>query len=91
MDSSNKKDYSALILAEDYKQGIVMPHFGILRPQSDYFNSNLMVHLYVQADISRGENVVSLYDEQTMGKDKDALCSLCLKYHAFYLIESLHG
>ena len=71
----------ALILAEDYGQGIAMPHYGINRPQSDYFNSNLMINLYVQSDISRGENKIMLYDERTMGKDKNALCSLRLKYH----------
>ena len=58
-----------------------MPHYGIVRPQQDYFNSNLTVNLYVQDDISRNENKVTLYNERTMGKDKDALCSLRLKYH----------
>ena len=74
-------NYSALVLGEEFGQGNSIPHFGVDRPQSDYFNSNLMMHLYVQADISRGENVVTMYDERTMGKDKDALCSLRLKYH----------
>ena len=40
-----------------------------------------MIHLYVQADILRVENIVTMYDERTMGKDKDVLCSLRLKYH----------
>jgi hypothetical protein len=67
------EEFEALVLAEDYGQGIAMPHYGITRPKSDYFNSNLNVNLYVQADISRNENRVTLYDERTMGKDKDAL------------------
>ena len=74
-------EFMALILAEDYGQGIAMPHYGINRPQSDYFNSNLMINLYVQSDISRGKNKIMLYDERTMGKEKNALCSLRLNYH----------
>ena len=73
--------FMALILAEDFGSGIAMPHYGIIRPPSDYFNSNLMINLYVMSDISRGENNVILYDERTMGKDKDTLCSLRFKYH----------
>ena len=46
--------YGALVLAEDYGQGIAMPHYGMIRTQSDYFNSNLMIHLYVIKDIYRG-------------------------------------
>ena len=80
-DVSDSTDYCALILAKDYGQGISMPHFGFLCPQSDYFNSNLTVNLYVQSDISRGENNCILYDERCMGKDKDALCTLQLKAH----------
>ena len=59
----------------------VMPHYGITQPQSDYINSNMTVNLYVQADISRNENCMTLYDERKMGKDKDTLCSLRLKHH----------
>jgi hypothetical protein len=77
----NSSEYCALVPAEDYGQGIAMPHFGYLCPQSDYFNSNLTVNLYVQSDISRGENNCILYDERCMGKDKDALCTLRLKSH----------
>jgi hypothetical protein len=70
-----------LFIAEDFGQGIALPHFGYRRPGSDYFNSNLMQHLYVMADISRNEHNVYLYDERLQGKDKDALCSLRMCHH----------
>ena len=79
--ATDPSNYAALVIAEDYGQGIQMPFFGLRRVQSDYFNSSLMTNLFVMADISRGENKVILYDERLMGKGKDALCSLRMKYH----------
>jgi hypothetical protein len=70
-----------VFLAEDYGQGIAMPSYGFRRPGSDYFNSNLMMHLYVQSDITLSKQYVTLYDERCMGKGKDALCSLRLAWH----------
>jgi hypothetical protein len=67
------REYSALVIAEDYGQSVALPHFGFRRPSADYFNSNLMVHLFVMADISRKQNKIMMYDEQCMGKEKDAL------------------
>ena len=58
-----------------------MPHYGLIRPQQEYFNSNLTVKIYVQDDIFRGLHKVILYEERTMGKYKDALFILRLKYH----------
>lgn len=69
-----------LILVEDYGSGIPIPHYGFRRPGSDYYQSNLMVHMYVIADVSRNEHNVVLYDERLMGKDKDALCSLRMTF-----------
>ena len=40
-----------------------------------------MINLYVQSEISCGENKIMPYNERTMSKDKNALCSLRLKYH----------
>ena len=74
-------DGEVLLLAEDYGQEIALPHYGNVRPSVDYFQSNLMLHMYVIADISRRENNVLLYDERLMGKDKDALCSLRMTFH----------
>jgi hypothetical protein len=72
---------SILLVAEDFGQGIALPHYGHVRPSCDYFNSNLMLNMYVMADISRNENSVFLYDERCQKKDKDALCSLRLSFH----------
>ena len=73
--------YMALVTAEDYGMSGSFPHYGQIRPQSDYFNSNLNWHNFVMSDISRSENNIFLYDERTMGKDKQALCSLRLNFH----------
>lgn len=70
-----------LVLAEDFGQGVTLPHYGHKRPSADFFNSNLMLNFYVMADITRNEHNVFLYDERYHCKDKDALCSLRLSYH----------
>jgi len=69
------------LMAEDFGQGMPIPHYGLNRPASDYFNSNLMLHMFVMADITRRKHNVKLYDERLMGKDKDALCSLRIAHH----------
>ena len=80
-DTSTENEYTALILAEDYGQSVALPHYGFRCPSSDCFNSNLMAYLFVMADISQGENKIMIYDERCMGKDKNSLCSLRMKYH----------
>jgi hypothetical protein len=70
-----------LFLAEDFGQGIALPYYGVNRPSCDYFNSNLMLNLYIMADVTRNEHNVFLYDERAMGKGKDALCSLRIAFH----------
>ena len=82
---NDPEEFSALLVAEDYGQSIAMPHFGYRRPSRDYFNSNLMMHLFVIANISTGVNKVYLYDERLMGKDRDALCSLRLNFHLSHM------
>jgi hypothetical protein len=68
-------------LAEDYGSGVAMPHYGSIRPGSDYFNSNLTMNMYVQCDLGSNKHHVTLYDERCMGKGADALCSLRLAWH----------
>ena len=80
-DGGMDKDEPLLLVAEDYGQGIALPWFGFRRPGSDYFQSNLMLNMFVVADISKGENNVILYDERLMGKNADALCSLRMAFH----------
>ena len=74
-DGGMDKDEPLLLVAEDYGQGIALPWFGFRRPGSDYFQSNLMLNMFVVADISKGENNVILYDERLMGKMHCALCA----------------
>ena len=37
-------EHLALVTAEDYGQSGLFPHYGQLKPQSNYFNSNLNWH-----------------------------------------------
>ena len=70
-----------LIQAEDYGGSLVFPFYGFVRPSADYFNSNLIIHNFVIANISTGNNYVQFYDERGQDKCGDALCSLRLRYH----------
>ena len=70
-----------LIQAEDYGGSLAFPFYGFIRPSADYFNSNLIVHNFVIANISTGNNYVQFYDERGQDKGGDALCSLRLRYH----------
>ncbi|ETO83580.1 hypothetical protein F444_02423, partial [Phytophthora nicotianae P1976] len=69
------------IQIEDYGGSFALPHYGFKRPAADYFNSNLMMHNFVIADITNGLNNVMVYDERCSGKGAGALCSLRLLYH----------
>ena len=85
VEDSLKSSSNALPLvalqAEDYGGSIALPHYGYRQPSADYFNSNLMVYNFVQADITGKVNNVQFYDERDQGKGADALCSLRLRFH----------
>ena len=67
--------------AEDFGGGLALPHYGFRRPSADYFNSNLILHNFVIADITKGESNVFFYDERGQGKGADALCSMRMRFH----------
>ncbi|CAM6094297.1 unnamed protein product [Calypogeia fissa] len=77
---------TVLIQAEDFGGSLVLPHYGFNRPSADYFNNNLMFHLFVTANISDNTNTVSFYDECGQGKGADALCSVRM-YNLLKLFE----
>ena len=62
VEDSLKSSSNALPLvalqAEDYGGSIALPHYGYRQPSADYFNSNLMVYNFVQADITGKVNNV---------------------------------
>ena len=64
-----------------------MPHYGFKRPSADYFNSDLVLNLFVISDVTRTKNNVFLYDERGQGKGADALCSLRMRYHLRQIAE----
>jgi hypothetical protein len=67
--------------AEDFGGSLAMPHHGFAGPSVDYYNSNLILHNFVQADVSCGINYIRYYDERAQDKGADALCSMRLLYH----------
>ena len=48
------------VLAEDCGGNLALPHYGFSRPSSDYYNSNLMLHSFIQCDMASGINHISL-------------------------------
>jgi hypothetical protein len=69
------------IQIEDFSGSFPLPVYGLKRPSVDYFNSNLLMHNFIIADVTHGINRVLLYDELARGKEHDALCSLRITYH----------
>ncbi|ETI39976.1 hypothetical protein L917_02908 [Phytophthora nicotianae] len=69
------------IQIEDFGGSFPLPVYGLKRPSADYFNSYLLMHNIVIADVTNGINYVLVYDERAQGKGADALCSLRLMYH----------
>ncbi|CAM6012971.1 unnamed protein product [Sphagnum balticum] len=59
-----------------------MPHYKHSQPSANYFNSNLMVLNFVDANLTSNSTNVLFYDERAQGKDADALCSLRFMYHS---------
>jgi hypothetical protein len=45
-----------LLVAEDYGQGLALPHYGHIRPSVDFFQSNLEVQLLISHDRTIGLN-----------------------------------
>ena len=77
----SRKLHSVTLFAEDFGGSLALPHFGCRRPSADYFNSNLILHNFVQCNISSGQNTVTFYDERVQGKSSEACCSLRMKLH----------
>ena len=72
---------TVLMQGEDFMGSIAVPIYGHERPSSDYFNSNLMLHAFVVANIGSKTNYVWCFDERGQGKGADCMCSLRMKYH----------
>ena len=72
---------SVLLQCEDYGGNFCLPWYGSRRPCVDYYLSNLAIYMFVISNLTSGKNSVYLYDERSMGKNCDALCSLRFIYH----------
>jgi hypothetical protein len=69
------------VQAEDFGGGLALPFYGLARPSVDYYQSNLVLHNFVIADVSLNVNHIYFYDERAQGKGSHAMCSLRLRYH----------
>ncbi|OWY92497.1 LOW QUALITY PROTEIN: Cleavage inducible protein, partial [Phytophthora megakarya] len=79
--TDQRKDLTLQIQIDDFGGSLPLPVYGHKQPSADYYNSNLMLHNFVVADITTGRNAVYIYDERAQGKGADALCSLRMLHH----------
>lgn len=73
---------------EDFAGNLQLPWFGLHRPATDYYSSDLSIYMFVISHMTTGINHVYLYDERIMGKNCDALCSLRFLYHMRLYVEA---
>ena len=71
---------TVIIQAEDFGGSLNLPFYGFNRPSCDYFNSNLLIHNFIIANINENRNFVWFYDERGQDKGSDTLCSLRMYY-----------
>ena len=55
------------------------------RPNADYFNSDLHLHMFNICNTTEGTNYIYLYDERDSGKAGNTVCSMRWHYHVSYL------
>ncbi|KAE9027210.1 hypothetical protein PR001_g12026 [Phytophthora rubi] len=70
------------IQIEDFGGGLPLPNYGSRRPSADYFNSNIMLHNFVVADLTSGENNVFVYDERAQVRGL-MLCAISVCFNTF--------
>ena len=74
-------DAPVLVTAQDYGQSLVLPHFKKERPNVDYFQSDLNIHMFNVCNIITQKNKVYLYDERSSGKDGNTVSSMRWHYY----------
>ena len=80
-DATKTANCPVLVTAQDYGQSLVLPHFGKARPNVDYFQSDLNIHMFNVCDIISQKNKIYLYDERLSGKDGNTVNSLRWNYY----------
>ena len=64
------------VTIEDYGSEKPLPHYGLNRPNADYFNSSIHLRNMNIMDPSGGTSSIFLYDERSGGKDGNSVCSV---------------
>ena len=64
------------ITIEDYGSEKPLPHYGLNRPNADYFNSSIHMRNMNIIDVSGGVSSIYWYDERSGGKDGNSVCSV---------------
>ena len=77
------------ITIEDYGSEKPLPHYGLNRPNADYFNSSLHLRNMNIIDPSGGCSSIFLYDERSGGKDGNSVCSV--RWEALKIKQNKHA
>lgn len=77
----NVDSCKVLVVCEDFGQSIPLPSYKAQRPNVDYFNSDLHIHMFNISNTCDQSNAVYLYDERVAGKDGNAVSSMRFLYH----------
>ena len=64
------------VTIEDYGSEKPLPHYGLNRPNADYFNSSIHLRNMNIIDPSGDGSSIYLYDERAGGKDGNSVCSV---------------
>ena len=79
--NADTENHLCLVTCEDYGQSIAIPSYRANRPNIDYFQSDLHIHMFNVCNTGDHSNAIYLYDERNYGKDGNTVCSLRYKYH----------
>jgi len=69
--------------SHDYGGSLILPWFGLRKPSTAYYTSNLNIYPFIISQITRfgAQHKLLLYDERASGKDADSLCSLRFQHY----------
>lgn len=65
-----------LLQCEDFGGNLTAPFYVDKRPSIDYYASNLLIHMFVIANVSDNVNHIYLYDERGGGKGANEMCPI---------------
>ena len=73
---SKEVSQKMIVTIEDYGSEKPLPHYGLNRPNADYFNSSIHLRNMNIVNVSQGLSSIFIYDERSGGKDGNSVCSV---------------